>query len=136
MVASSLVDSVLGDNTSSERSRPAVEQFVQSALLELAQIEKLDDSLAPEDVSQFDRRTAALLRDEYERWATSTALLLSRIDHFEHRFGTILNAESLRDAYGKTRARLSISVDDMEKSIKAMNEGRVVPMAEVRRGLL
>src|SRR6185437_16566629 len=88
MVAFPLFDSILSQDSSS-RSLEAAAQFVQAALSELEQIEKLDDSLAPENPIQFDRRTAALLRNEYERWARETASLLERIDRFERDGGSV-----------------------------------------------
>jgi hypothetical protein len=136
MVAMSLIDSVFADGSSSERSLRVAAQFVQTALSDLAQIERLDDSLAPENPLQFDRSTASLLRDEYERWARSTESLLERIERFEFSTAIVPGAESLRHAYGKTRARLSISLDDMERNIQALAAGCLIPIEQVRRGLL
>jgi hypothetical protein len=135
MVALRLFDSILADDATTERSRRIAGQVVQMALSDLAQIEKLDEGLAPEDPSQFDRRTAKLLRDEYERWAREAGSLLDRIDRFQLHGGPVADAESLRRAHGKTLVRLSISIDDMEQSLRALAEGRLVPIEEVRRGL-
>jgi hypothetical protein len=123
------------ENPLPERSRRVATQLVEAALSDLAQLEKLDDSLAPENPLQFDRKTATLLRNAYEQWARDTESLIERIDRFEHRSGLVAETESLRRAYGKTRARLSISVDDMEQSLRALAEGKLVPMEEVRREL-
>jgi len=66
MVAVPLFESILSDDATSERSRRVAARVVQAALDDLVRIEKLDDSLAPEDPAQFDRRTAELLRGEYD----------------------------------------------------------------------
>lgn len=135
MVAVPLFESILSDDATSERSRRVAARVVQAALDDLVRIEKLDDSLAPEDPAQFDRRTAELLRGEYERWACEAESLLERIDGFQRLGGSVADAESLRRAHGKTRARLSISIDDMEQSMQALADGRLVPLEEVRSAL-
>ena len=135
MVTLPLFDLILADGATTERSRRAAARLVQAALNDLDQIEKLDDSLAPEDPTQFDRRTATLLRDEYERWAREAESLLERIDRFQVNGGPVPDAPALQRAHGKTLARLSISIDDMEESLRALAEGRTVPMEEVRRAL-
>jgi len=85
--------------------------------------------------SQFNRRTAALIREEYERWASTTARLLDHIDRFELVSGPLADSDALRNAYGKTRARLSVSLDEMENSLLALSEGRVISAEGVRREL-
>jgi hypothetical protein len=135
MVALPLFDSILADDATTERSRRIAAQVVRVALNDLGEIERLDDSLAPEDPSQFDRRTATLLRTEYERWVREAWSLLERIDRFQLHGGPVADADSLLRAHGKTLARLSISIDDMEQSLRALAEGQLVPMEEVRRGL-
>ena len=101
----------------------------------LDQIERLDDSLAPADPLQFDRGTAQLLRDEYERWVVQSESLINRVDQLEPRLGKIPDAQRLRDVCGKTRARLSVSIDQMEQSMRALAQNRLVPSQEVRREL-
>jgi len=135
MVAMSLVDSVFSNVGSAERSTRAVALLAQAALKDLAQIEKLDDALAPDDPAQFDRGAASLMRSEFERWAAYTASLLERIDRFAAINGPVAGVKLLHRAYGKTRARLSISLDDMEQSYRALAEGRTVSGEEVRRDL-
>jgi hypothetical protein len=134
MVAVSFLDAVLADD-SADRSERVAEHLVQASLVELSQIEKLDDRLAPADPTHFDRSTAQLLRDAYERWVTDAESLVERIDRVQRRLGAVAQTEALRDACGKTRARLSISLDQMEQSIQALAEGRLVSSEEVRREL-
>src|SRR5205085_9439128 len=110
-------------------------QLVRSALADLEQVQLLEESLAPEGPLDFDRRTAALVRGMYEKWAQETQLLLDRLDRGERRFGAVAPAANLRDAYGRTMAMLSISLDDMEQGLRDVAEGRTHGTEEVRREL-
>lgn len=121
--------------SSADRLARVAARLVQSALVELDQIEKLDDSLVPVDPLQFDRATVQLLRDAYERWVVQSESLIDRIDQLEPQLGHVPDAQRLRDACGKTRARLSISIDQMEQSMRALGQNRLVPSEEVRREL-
>jgi len=135
MVALPLFDTVLSSERSPERSARVAAQLVESALSELEQIEKIDQSLAPEDPLQFDRRTVGLLRSMYEQWARETQGLLERVARLEERSGAIAGAQGLRDAHGRTMAMLSISLEHMEEARQQVAEGRLIPIEEVRREL-
>ncbi len=135
MVALPLFDLVLSTDDPIERSRAVAGQLLHAALLDLQQIEKLDESLMPPDSRQFDRATAALIRGLYEDWAHQAQALIERLGNLERRSTPIEGAEALRDAHGRTRAMLSVSLDDMEQGIKDIAEGRTVPLEEVRREL-
>ena len=134
MVALPLFDVVIASDRA-ERSRDVAMQLVESALSELALIEKLDHSLAPADPLEFDRRTAALIRGLYERWAHETESLLDRVGQAERRFGVILEASGLRDAFDRTMAMLSIPLDDVEAARRDIAAGRLFSPEEVRREL-
>ena len=135
MVALPLFDVILCSSDAADRSSKMAVQMIESALSELRQIEKIDQSLAPPDPLHFDRETAALIRGMYEKWVGETEALLDRIDQVEKRFGRLTSSESLRDAAGRTRAMLSISLDDMEAARRQIREGRLAPVGEVRREL-
>jgi len=135
MVALPLLDVVLCSSGSADRWGPLAMQLIDSALDELRQIEKLDQSLAPQDPLDFDRQTAALIREMYERWVGEAELLLQRVARVESSRGRIASAQLLRDAVGRTRAMLSISLDAMEESRRQVREGRLIPVEEVRREL-
>jgi hypothetical protein len=134
MVALPLLDIVLASRDA-DRSARVANQMARSALAELDEIENLDDGLAPDDASEFDRQTAYVLRGMYERWAQDAELLLERIGRVEQQAGPVPGAEALRRVYGRTRARLSVSLDDMEQGLRDAVEGRTVPIEEVRREL-
>jgi predicted transcriptional regulator len=135
MVASPLLDKVLESAQKSGRSTLVASKLIHAALTALQEIEDLDESLAPDDPLEFDRQTAASLREMYQRWAKEAEALLQRIGLVEKRNGGIAGSKALRDAHGKTMARLSISLDDMEEGLRDIAEGRTVPMEEVRREL-
>ena len=132
MVALPLFDVVIASDRA-ERSLGVAAQLVESALGELSQIEKLDQSLAPADPLEFDRKTAALIRGLYEGWAHETESLLDRVGQAERRFGVIAAAVGLRSAFGRTMAMLSISLDDMEASRKDIAAGRLFSPASLSR---
>ncbi|HEY8746946.1 MAG TPA: hypothetical protein VIM11_03150 [Tepidisphaeraceae bacterium] len=136
MVGLPLLDIILASGRSVGQSAKVAGQLVHAALADLREIESLDDSLAPETPLEFDRSTASLLRGMYERWADESERLLERIDRFERASGTrVTGAGQLRHARGRSRARLSVSLDDMEQGVRDAAEDRTVPIEEVRRDL-
>jgi len=135
MVTSSLFQIVLPPTQASERSARIAAQLVRSAITDLEQIRQLGESLAPEDPLSFDRPTASLLRGMYEAWASEAKLLLERVRQIEQITGPVAGSDSLRDAIGRTFARLSVSLDDVEESLRDISEGRTVSAEEIRREL-
>jgi hypothetical protein len=134
MVALPLFDIVMSSEHA-ERSADVATQLVAAALAELRGIEKLDQSLLAPDPAQFDRRTAALIRGLYERWAHEAEALLDRVTQTERRFGPVTGANELRDEFGRTMAMLSVSLDDMEAARQDVAAGRLFSIEEVRREL-
>jgi len=117
-------------------SADAAAKVVRFALAGLREIETLDNDLSPEDPIELDRSTASMLRGMYEQWASESERLLERVALMEREIGaTIQGAQELRDGIGRTRARLSISLDDMAEGLRDAAEGRTVPMEEVKREL-
>lgn len=135
MVALALFDMLLSSEQPPERSARVAAELIQSALSELGHIQNLDESLAAGDAPQFDRQTVALLRGMYEEWAHQTEALLDRVAQLERGSRTIVGAEALRDAHGRTRAMLSIPLDRLERSHGEAIAGRTVSAEEVRREL-
>jgi hypothetical protein len=134
MVALPLFDVVISSE-SADRAIRVASRLASSALIERSEIQKLDDSLAPDDPIQFDRQTTALIRGMYEQWVHEAEALLDRIADVERRFGPVPGVEQLRHAHGKTMAMLSISLDAMEAGSRDLAEGRVHTLEEVRREL-
>ena len=135
MVAPAFFEAVFSDTQQTERSAHIAAELVQSALSQIEHLRRLDESLAPTDPTSFDRRTVALLREMYESWATDAEALLKYLDAIQRRRVNIPGIEDLKDAHGRTRAMLSISLDDLERGHRDAVAGRTTPIAEVRREL-
>ena len=135
MVALPLFDVLLSFNESPARSGTMAAELVQSALEDIRHIQNIDEGLAPSDPSHFDRQTIALVRGMYEAWVRAAEALLERIDRLEQSGTTVAASNSLRDAHGRTRAMLSLSLDQLEEGHRAAVGGKGIPIAEVRREL-
>lgn len=135
MVALPLFDIVLSFNESPARPAAVAAELVQSALEGIRHIGKLDEELAPADPSDFDRQTIALLRGMYEEWVRATEVLLERVDRFERSGTFVAESNGLRDAHGRTRAMLSISLDRLQEGHEAAVTGKGIPIQEIRREL-
>jgi hypothetical protein len=135
MVALPLFDVILASDESPERARGFAAQVVRAAIVELDQVEKLDENLMPEGSSRYNRQTAVLLRGIYEEWAHQAEGLLYRLGRLEKRSIVVEGAGELRDAYGRTRAMLSVSPEQLEAAQQDLEAGRVTPLEEVRREL-
>ena len=134
MVALPLFDAVIAQKEPQQSAHVAA-QIVQSALSEIKSIEKLDQSLVPQDPKRFDRETIALLRETYEQWARGADALLERVSRIEAVSGRVPDSELLRQAHGRTRAMLSIPLDRLERAHYDIVQGRTKSAAEVRREL-
>lgn len=135
MVALALFDVVSSSGDGAVRLAAIAAELVQSAIEEIRHIEKLDEGLAPSDPSHFDRQTIALLRGMYEEWAMDAEALLERIARLEQTGSSIPASDLLRDAHGRTRAMLAISLDELEEGHRAAITGKGIPIEEVRREL-
>ena len=130
------LDVLLNDPaTGKDRLTRAVESAVTAALAELAAIEAFDAASAPESVYQFDRPVATAVRALYEAWVAVAEPLESRLAAAFARAGPIVGAELLHRKVGRTLARLTITLDDDEQSIRDEIEGRTYSVEEVRREL-
>lgn len=134
MVASSLMELVLRDDVTSARVRNVAGQFVQSALTDLAQLEKLEESLAPEDPAIFDRRTAALLRAEYERWSGGAELLVPQLQALQHKGVPVADLDFLVHSLERTRSRLSIT-HDLETGLNVATEHDALSAGMLRQDI-
>jgi hypothetical protein len=135
MVALPLFDVILSAKDGPDRSQLVASELVQSALDEIRHIEKVDESLAPGESSKFDRQTVALVRGMYEDWSRAADALLDRVTRLERHSRAIPGAESLRDAQGRVRAMLSVSLDRLEEDHLDADGIRGIPIEEVRSEL-
>ena len=134
------LDVLLNDAaTGKDRLTRAVESAIAAAIAELAAIEAFDAASSPESAYQFDRPVATAVRSLYEAWVAVAEPLEARVAAAVARAGPVDGADVLRRKVGRTLARLTISLDDMETSVADWFEGRVTSFAsveEMRRELL
>jgi len=134
------LDVLLNDPaTGKDRLTRAVESAVAAALAELAAIEAFDAASAPAGALWFDRPVATAVRRLYEAWVAMAEALHARAAAAVGRAGPMVGTDKLEYAVGKTLARLSITIDDMEESVHDGIEGRVKRFSsveEMRRALL
>lgn len=138
MVALPLFDVVVSSGkgpggSGSNRAALLAAQLVESALSEVRQIEKIDESVAPDDPLEFDRQTAMMIRGMYEEWVSQAQRLLDRIRTVEGLAEKI--PDSLRNTIGRIRAMLSVPIDHMEESRRQAKDGRLIPVENIRREL-
>ena len=136
MSALPLFDSILlraaGKATAGDRVARFAGQLVRSAMNELADIESLDRGLAQPDGEGFDPQTAVLLRGMYEEWARDADAVLERVAKLERMGIPVTGAEELRDAQGRLRAMLRVSIEDVEGGRRQFRQGRVWTREEIR----
>jgi hypothetical protein len=133
MVSMPLFDRILSEDRMDNSAMVATE-LIQSALDDIRHIENLDESLAPDNRAKFDRQTVFLVHQMYEEWAKSTETLLDRLTGLERRQGPLAGSNDLRDAHGRVRAMLTISIDRLEEDHRlAQMPG--ISVQEVRREL-
>ena len=134
------LDVLLTDaTTGKDRLTRAVESAIAAALADLAAIEAFDKATGPEHVLWFDRPVAMAVRALYEAWVSAAEALQGRAAAAVARAGPMTGRDKLEYAVGKTMARLSITVDDLEESVRDGIEGRETRFAsveEMRRELL
>jgi hypothetical protein len=118
-----------------ERFRVIAEQFVSAALDEYRHIDLLDRSARPTFEDPFDRQTAILLRERYDRWATDAEALYDRVVAVRGEGQVIAGLKDLNDAIGRTRAMLSVTLESIDIAKEQIRRGECIPLAEVRRAI-
>jgi DNA-binding transcriptional regulator YbjK len=115
------------------------ESMVASAIEEFEKIRALDEVFAPltddADEDVFDRETAIVLRGMYEENACEAERILARVQRVERLGNTVKNSEVLRQWHRRTRAMLSISLDEIARSLQDVKQGRVISGTQVRNEL-
>ncbi len=134
MNALTLFDIVLADERRTERSTEVALELIQYALAEIRHIRNLDQKILRPNEVVPDRGSLTLLRGMYNEWCQSVEGLLVRIARLEETHGPLAGAKDLRDAHGRTRAMLNISLARLERD---REEGKRpgIPIGEVRGAL-
>jgi len=101
-------------------------------MTDLADIESFDKGLARPDAADFDPQSAILLHGMYEQWTRDADAVIERVGKVE-RMGIIVpSASSLRDAQGRLRAMLQVTLDDVQRGRRQFRQGRVWSREEIR----
>jgi hypothetical protein len=120
------------------------ENLVASLNSRFEQVEALDEALveamgksADEDLEEdaFDAEMSLVFRSMYEECAREAERVLLRVDRLERNGRKVKDSNALRNWYGRTMARLSITLDAIAHSMDDVRQGRVFSLAEVRNDL-
>lgn len=115
-----------------EQSTQIAEEFVAAALDEYRHIEALDR--VPDEASfVFDRQTAVLLRQMFADWATHAEALLDRLGPNDSAGAEVKGVDELSRALGRTRAMLSVTLEDLDRAAEQLRTGKTHSLEEVRR---
>jgi len=124
---------------SSDQLMKVAESAVVSLIARFEQVSHLDEAFsAPDELlseereeDAFDFELAIVMRNMYEECAREAERLLLRIDRLEREGRKVKESGTLRDWYGRTMARLSVTLDDIARSLEDVRQGRVFSLAEV-----
>jgi hypothetical protein len=127
----------------SRRAKGRLTQFaqslVQSVLDDLERVWLFESSVEQngpaEEVVQFDRDVAVLVRYSYEECMKRAEQVLERVSRLEARGHKIKGAEKLRDAHGALAAMLSVSLEEIAHAREQAGHGKVHSAAELRHEL-
>lgn len=121
----------------SEQFSVIAAEFVGATLADYRHIRKLDEIPSGQPLV-FDRQVAILIRRMYEEWATQAEGLLMRLRTMKSGANAnpiVADVSELRDAVLRTRAMLSVSLEEIEEGIAECERGETVTLEEVRREL-
>lgn len=115
-----------GTKPDSIRQAEIAAKFVAAALDEYRHLDALDHR---DEDEPFDRQTALMLRERFDVWATYAEALLDRVGP------SVRGTSELLDAVGRTRAMLSVTLEDLDHAEEQIRRGETVSLEEVRREL-
>jgi hypothetical protein len=113
------------------------EQSVRQLLDEYERIHTIDLRAGRDrgENGVFDRELAMALESAYEDWGYKVEALLKRVDRLAHRGAAIAGADSLRGHYGRTKAMLSVTLDELDAAKAEADRGEVISGEDLRREL-
>lgn len=139
MTAASLFDllareaqSLSGDASSSRLDDLAV-KLVESCLSDLKRVGEYEEQFRPlgPDAARLEAEWTRSIHELHQRWAGEADEVLSRLrpyaaNHF------IAGLKALEDAYGRVRARLSVTPDQLAAARQQVAQGQGIPVQELR----
>lgn len=113
--------------------RTLAERLIQWSIDEYKRLRNLDD-LPPHPRDPARRQMFVLMHKAYDEWATDAEAILERVAPMRGD-GPIAGWTELEDAVGRTRARLSVTLDDLDKAEEQIRNGQVISLEEVKHEL-
>jgi hypothetical protein len=123
-----------GGSMDHNKVQTVTEQLIISALNERSVISAMDIALAG-DALESGWTTAVLIRGMYEQWAREAEAVLDRAARVKENGIELARYDELRDAHGRTRAMLKVSLEEIEHRRKTFAQGPVHTREDVRRQL-
>ena len=120
-----------------ERLRRAAERAAAAAVADWRELRAFDKAAGGFSSTAFDRATVAATRAQYETWVAMAEALRERLAAVAGRTGgdAVAGADDVRHTIGKTRAQLSVTLDDIEASAADEVAGRWISAEDLRREL-
>ena len=125
----------LFDILSERQSLPIVglaRDMIELLILRFRRIQELDEMLDDISIDSDDRPAANAMREVYRQWADDAEAVIQRVSKLHLKVDTKSLVESLEHSVGRTRARLSLSLDDIAEGERQAERGELIPVAEVR----
>jgi hypothetical protein len=110
------------------------EKLVAGSLADFARVRDYEEQFAwsarrePQEDLEVMRTVAGLYAD----WADEAAQVIKRVESLGGGSRRIAGIEELHDALGRTRARLTVTPEQIANAKEQVRQGRVVPAKELR----
>ena len=118
-----------------KRIEQVAQQLVDCTQHDYQELNKLDEFLTPDDSDSGQIELSAILRAMYDEWSRQAEAVLDKVSIITGTGVVLQRIEELRDAHGRTRAMLSVSLNDIAEARRQAREGRTYKLEEVRREL-
>jgi len=108
------------------------EKLVANSLTDFARVTEYEEQFAWSVVRepQEDLEVMRTVSRLYADWADEAAQVLDRVASLGGR--RLAGADELHDALGRTRARLTVTPEQIAKAKEQVRQGRIVPAKELR----
>ncbi len=108
-------------------------RLIRWSLDEYGHIRSVDE-MPPHPTDPAERQMFVLMRRAYADWASDAEAVLARVASLKDG-APIEGRTALEDAVGRTRAMLSVSLEDLDQAEEQIRNGQTVTLEEVRREL-
>src|SRR6266566_6390256 len=108
--------------TGIERVGNVAQGLIDGARNDLLELEKLDSAVAADEQDGLGVQVAAILRGMYDEWARQAEAVLDKVSIVTEMGVVLRGIEELRDAHGRTRAMLSVTLNDIAEARRQVRE--------------